>query len=111
MAANLNRRKFLKRSSQAVLAGGVVLSGAPALRAKTTKSSVTGVDYYEKLGVIPLINAAGTYTVLTASIMPDEVQAAVALAARHPVQLNELQDAAGEYLARRLRCEGALVTA
>ncbi len=43
---------------------------------------VKGVDYYEKLGVRPFINAAGTYTVLSASIMPDEVQAAVALASR-----------------------------
>jgi L-seryl-tRNA(Ser) seleniumtransferase len=43
--------------------------------------------------------------------MPDEVQAAVALAAKNPVNLEELQRAAGEYLARRLHCEAALVTA
>src|SRR5207245_7082221 len=49
--------------------------------------------------------------VLTASIMPAEVQAAVALAAKNPVNLNELHDAAGAYLAKRLRCEAALVTA
>jgi L-seryl-tRNA(Ser) seleniumtransferase len=42
--------------------------------------------------------------------MPDEVQVAIALAAKHPVNLNELQEAAGEYLAKRLRCEAALVT-
>jgi L-seryl-tRNA(Ser) seleniumtransferase len=69
------------------------------------------VDYYQKLGVTPFINAAGTYTVLSASTMPDEVQAAVALAARQPVNLNELLDASGAYLAKRLRCEAALVTA
>jgi L-seryl-tRNA(Ser) seleniumtransferase len=69
------------------------------------------VDYYQKLGVTPFINAAGTYTVLTASIMPDEVQAAVALAAKNPVNLNELHDAAGAYLAKQLHCEAALVTA
>ncbi|HEY3937808.1 MAG TPA: aminotransferase class V-fold PLP-dependent enzyme [Bryobacteraceae bacterium] len=71
----------------------------------------TGVDYYEKLGVTKIINAAGTYTFLTASIMPPSVQAAVAEAAKHPVRLAELQKAAGEYLAGRLRCEAALVTA
>jgi len=43
--------------------------------------------------------------------MPDEVQAAMTLAARQPVHINELLDAAGEYLAKRLRCEAALVTA
>jgi L-seryl-tRNA(Ser) seleniumtransferase len=72
---------------------------------------VKAVDYYEKLGVTPFINAAGTYTILTASTMPPEVQAAVALAAQKPVQLNELLAASGEYLAKRLRCEAALVTA
>ncbi|HXW54896.1 MAG TPA: hypothetical protein VEJ67_04040 [Candidatus Cybelea sp.] len=68
------------------------------------------VDYYEKLGVVPFINAAGTYTVLSASTMPREVQAAMALAAQRPVNLNELLVASGKYLAKRLRCEAALVT-
>jgi len=43
--------------------------------------------------------------------MPDEVRAAMELAAAHPVSVNELLDASGEYLAKRLRCEAALVTA
>jgi L-seryl-tRNA(Ser) seleniumtransferase len=70
-----------------------------------------GEDYYDKLGVAKFINAAGTYTVLTASIMPPSVQAAVDRAAKHPVRLLELQKAAGEYLAKRLHCEAAMVTA
>jgi L-seryl-tRNA(Ser) seleniumtransferase len=68
------------------------------------------VDYYQKLGVTPFINAAGTYTVLSASTMPDEVQAAIALAAKKPVNLSELLDASGAYLAKQLHCEAALVT-
>jgi L-seryl-tRNA(Ser) seleniumtransferase len=70
-----------------------------------------GVDYYDKLGVTKIINAAGTYTALTASTMPASVQAAVARAAKHPVRLQELQKAAGDYLARQLKCEAAMVTA
>ena len=58
-----------------------------------------------------IINAAGTYTALTASIMPPSVQAAVARAAKHPVRLAELQNNAGEYLAKKLKCEAALVSA
>jgi L-seryl-tRNA(Ser) seleniumtransferase len=69
-----------------------------------------GEDYYEKLGVAKIINAAGTYTLFTSSIMPAPVQAAMARAAQHPVRLLDLQKAAGEYIARRLRCEAALVT-
>ena len=68
------------------------------------------MDYYQKLGVTPFINAAGTYTVLSASTMPDEVQAAIALAAKKPVNLSELLDASGAYLAKQLHCEAALVT-
>ncbi len=43
--------------------------------------------------------------------MPPQVQAAVARAAKHPVRLLELQKAAGEYLAKQLHCEAAMVTA
>ena len=107
----MSRRKLLRRGTQAVLAGGAALSGIPTLESRAfSKSAPPAVDYYQKLGVTPFINAAGTYTVLSASTMPDEVQAAIALAARQPVNLNELLDASGAYLAKRLRCEDALVT-
>jgi L-seryl-tRNA(Ser) seleniumtransferase len=69
-----------------------------------------GEDYYAKLGVPTIINAAGTYTTLTAACMPSQVLAAVQKAALHPVRLRELQQQAGEYIARRLNCEGAIVT-
>src|SRR5437667_7829851 len=112
MSSTISRRKLLRTGGQALIAGGVALCGSPALEAKSSsKSSAKGVDYYQKLGVTPFINAAGTYTVLSASTMPDAVQAAISLASRNPVNLNELLDAAGEYLAKRLRCEAALVTA
>jgi L-seryl-tRNA(Ser) seleniumtransferase len=91
--------------------GGVALSGISNLEAQeSAKTAPKVVDYYQKLGVTPFINAAGTYTVLSASSMPDEVRAAVELAAKRPVNLNELLDASGVYLARKLRCEAALVT-
>ena len=108
MAEKISRRKLIERSSQAIVAGGLGvygLSGVPAEAA-----AVKGVDYYEKLGVETFINAAGTYTFLTASTMPPEVQAAVALAALKPVNLMELHEATGKYLAEKLHCGGALVT-
>src|SRR5581483_8877565 len=90
------------------LAGGALaLRGASAAE---VERGGEGEDYYDKLGVTKIINAAGTYTILTASTMPPSVQAAVARAARHPVRLLELQQKAGEYLARRLKCEAAMVT-
>jgi len=112
MPEKMGRRKLLREGTEAIVAGGVgayaaAVAGAPPATAAVTAK---GVDYYEKLGVIPFINAAGTYTILSASIMPDEVQAAVALAAKKPVNLLELHEAAGNYLAKKLRCGGALVT-
>jgi len=104
---SISRRKLLRQGIQAV-AGGVAIGRALPANASTPAASA--VDYYQRLGVTPFINAAGTYTILSASTMPDEVQAAIALAAKRPVHLMELHKAAGEYLARRLRCEGALVT-
>ena len=107
----MSRRKLLRKGTQAVLAGGAALSGIISLEPRAfSKSARQTVDYYQKLGVTPFINAAGTYTVLSASTMPDEVQAAIVLASRQPVNLNELIDASGTYLAKQLRCEAALVT-
>src|SRR6476469_9160021 len=112
MPGTISRRKLLRSGGQAIVAGGAAVCAGSALPAvASSRPKVKGVDYYQKLGVATFINAAGTYTTLTASTMPDEVQAAVALAALHPVNLIELHDAAGQYLAKRLRCEGALVTA
>ncbi len=108
----MSRRKLLRNGAQAVLAGSAALSGIPNLEAQgSAKSAPKAVDYYQRLGVTPFINAAGTYTVLSASTMRDEVRAAIELAARQPVNLNELIEASGAYLAKRLRCEAALVTA
>jgi len=112
MSAKLSRRNLIKKSAGAALAGTAAALATPIAPAgAVAKPPVKGVDYYEKLGVTPFINAAGTYTTLSASTMPEEVQAAVALASQHPVNIVELQDAAGEYLAKKLKCEAALITA
>ena len=110
MRRKISRRKLLATGGQAIV-GAAAVCGTPAFARESRKpTSAKGVDYYAKLGVTPFINAAGTYTVLSASIMPPEVQAAIALASKQPVHLNELLLASGEYLAKQLRCEAALVT-
>ena len=83
------RRSFFSWTRNALAATGV-------LRASPGEAAVpsAGVDYYDKLGVTKIINAAGTYTALTASTMPPPVLAALTEAARHPVRLAELQQKA-----------------
>ena len=112
MSRFMTRRKFFRKTGQTLMASGAVAYGSAAgeLRAKGHPSE-KGVDYYSKLGVTPFINAAGTFTILSASILPPQVQAAMTRAAEQPVNIEELHRAAGEYLARRLHCEAALVTA
>jgi L-seryl-tRNA(Ser) seleniumtransferase len=106
----LSRRSFFRWTSSvaASLGIGPLLSSNTA--AASAPASVEGEDYYDKLGVPKIINAAGTYTILTAACMPPSVLASVQKAAMHPVRLHDLQTKAGAYIAQRLRCEGAVVT-
>ncbi|HUS10820.1 MAG TPA: hypothetical protein VMZ30_10165 [Pyrinomonadaceae bacterium] len=67
-------------------------------------------DFYRELGVRTFINAAGTYTLLSASLMLPEVVAAMSYAAKHFVDIEELQTAAGERIAALIGCEAAMVT-
>jgi L-seryl-tRNA(Ser) seleniumtransferase len=109
----LTRRGFLQWSQSMLAMLGVaplVGSSAEAFAAPSSAAGAASADYYAKLGVTKMINAAGTYTMYTASVMPPQVQLAVAQAAKHPVHLRDLQVKSGEYLAQKLRCEGAVVT-
>ena len=67
-------------------------------------------DLFKELGVRTFINAAGTYTALTSSLMPQEVVAAYDYGSHHFVNLIELQDAVGARIATMLKCESAMVT-
>ncbi|MCC7341709.1 MAG: aminotransferase class V-fold PLP-dependent enzyme [Bryobacterales bacterium] len=67
-------------------------------------------DYFRELGVQPFINAAGTYTALTASLMPLEVRDAWQYATGHYVKLTELQDAVGARIAELTGADAAMVT-
>jgi L-seryl-tRNA(Ser) seleniumtransferase len=105
------RRRFFGWTTNALATIGLLETSAQGGTDAAHSSHAEGEDYYDKLGVTKIINAAGTYTMFTASIMPPSVQAAVAKAAKHPVRLAELQKKAGEYIARKLKCEAALVSA
>lgn len=103
-----SRRRFLETVSGLPLVGGFVAAvTAPAAAAPAARG---GRDYLNELGVRPFINAAGTYTAMTASLMLPEVMDAITYASKHYVMLDELHDKVGERIAGRLRCEAAMVT-
>lgn len=69
-----------------------------------------GPGVYESLGLKHVINATGTFTDLGGSIMPPDVVAAWAEAARHFVDMFELQDRVGGRIAELVGAEAAMVT-
>ena len=103
-----SRRRFLETVSTLPVVRGVM--GASAVPAVAAAAGKGGRDYFRELGVRPFINAAGTYTAMTASLMPPEVMDAINYASQHYVMLDELHDKVGERIATRLRCEAAMVT-
>src|SRR5438093_2248283 len=104
-----SRRRFLEIVSGLPIVGGIV--GARAVPAEAAAPRSTGGrDYFRELGVRPFINAAGTYTAMTASLMPPEVMEAINYASKHYVMLDDLHDKVGERIATLLHCEAAMVT-
>jgi uncharacterized pyridoxal phosphate-dependent enzyme len=103
-----SRRRFLELVSGLPIVGGVV--DATTMPAAAAAAPPAGRDYFRELGVRPFINAAGTYTAMTASLMPPEVMGAINYASRHYVMLDELHDKVGERIATLLHCEAAMVT-
>jgi uncharacterized pyridoxal phosphate-dependent enzyme len=101
-----NRRTFL--GALATVPGlGFLAPG----QATAAQRSSPGRDIIEELGVRPFINAAGTYTAMTGSLMPPEVVAAIEVASHKYVKLTELQDAIGARIADLLQCESAMISA
>jgi L-seryl-tRNA(Ser) seleniumtransferase len=83
-------------------ASSVATGGATGLRA--------GTNVYQAIGVRPLINARGTFTIISGSTMLPEVREAMDAAARKYVHLDELADAVGARLAELTGAEWGLVT-
>src|SRR5262245_30169260 len=102
-----SRRRFLELVSSLPLVGSFVEAGAATA---TAAPLPTARDIFRELGVRPFINAAGTYTAMTASLMPPEVMAAINYASKHYVMLDELHDKVGARIATLLKCESAMVT-
>src|SRR6476646_4052828 len=103
-----SRRRFLEIVSGMPLLGGFI--GAHTMPAAAAPAKTAGRDFFRELGVRPFINAAGTYTAMTASLMPPEVMDAINYASKYYVMLDELHDRVGERIATLVRAEAAMVT-
>ena len=105
----LSRRKLLKQLSSVPLLGGL-LGGTAITAAAQPVASLVRRDYFKELGLRTFINAAGTYTSMTGSLMSEEVVQAILYASNEYVTLDELQEKVGARIASMVKCEDAMVT-
>jgi len=108
-----SRRRFLESLAASPMFAGVRRDHSRATDAgaeSVATAAKGGRDYFRELGIRPFINAAGTYTAMTASLMPPEVMDAINYASKQYVMLDELHDRVGERIAKLVRAEAAMVT-
>jgi uncharacterized pyridoxal phosphate-dependent enzyme len=102
----MQRRDLLKYLSLTPLAAGAaVITPVTAQAAPTAKR-----DLFKELGVRTFINAAGTYTAMTGSLMHDYVKETIMDASTDFCMMDELQDKVGEKIAKLVHSEAAVVT-
>ncbi len=101
----VSRRGALKTGAGLAL-GGVLGAADETAAAPTARTQ----SVYQAIGVKHIINATGTVTTLGGSLMPPEVVAAWSDAAKHFVDLSELQDKVGTQIAKLVGVEAAMVT-
>ncbi len=93
----MKRRSLLKAAATAPM---LTANAAPAPK----------LDYLKELGIKPIINAAGSYTMFTGSLMRPEVVTAIESMSHHFVRINELHDAVGKRIAAMVGAPAAMVS-
>ncbi|MBV8808417.1 MAG: Cys/Met metabolism pyridoxal-phosphate-dependent protein, partial [Acidobacteriaceae bacterium] len=91
------------------------MGSAPALLARRATALPDAThppsNIYQKIGVRPVINCRGTYTIIGGSLELPEVTAAQQAAGQHYVQLDELADGIGQRLVELTGAEWGMVSA
>jgi L-seryl-tRNA(Ser) seleniumtransferase len=101
----LNRREMFVR-------GGLLAALFPALAQRRAEAAALkiGTEIYQSIGVKPIINCKGTFTIISGSQTLPEVKAAMDQASRHYVHLDELMDAVGKRLSELTQAEWGMVS-
>src|SRR4029079_4520613 len=105
----MKRRDIIKSLSLLPFTGGVlgsVLSPQSAIASPSGKKR----NLFKELGVRTFINAAGTLTFMTGSLMHDYVLDTINGASKDFCLLDELQNKVGEKIASLVHSESAVVT-
>ncbi|MCP5411326.1 MAG: PLP-dependent transferase [Alphaproteobacteria bacterium] len=109
-----SRRDLLKTSGAAsALAAAPLAGAAPAAAAPMALPRLTGLEAdncFTRIGVRPLINARGTYTIISGSRSLPAVKQAMFEASHYYVDLDEMMDGIGARLAQINQAEWGIVT-
>jgi uncharacterized pyridoxal phosphate-dependent enzyme len=105
--AGVTRRELLQVGN--VLALPVLLGGARAT-AEEAGPLTPGPRIYQSIGVEPIVNCRGTFTIIGGSVVRPEVRAAMEAASKHYVQIDELADGVGQRLAELTGAEWGMVS-
>lgn len=105
----MKRRDLLKYISVAPVAGSAIIGDLGTAQAANSNVSAKR-DLFKELGIRTFINAAGTYTAMTASLMRPATIQAIREAAQKFCMLDEVQDKVGERIAKITHAEAAVVT-
>ncbi|MDQ6759423.1 MAG: aminotransferase class V-fold PLP-dependent enzyme [Acidobacteriota bacterium] len=104
-----SRRKLLQSSG--AMAGAALWTGQ---RGATAAPASTGLQFgpnlYESIGVTPIVNCRGTFTIITGSQSLPEVKKAMEEASRHYVNMDELMNAVGQRLSELTKADWGIVT-
>jgi len=109
----MKRRQAIKNLS-ILPVSGVALGSSLTLGSVLTSCSSASEperDIFKELGIRTIINARGTVTILSASIMHDEVLKTIQFSSQKYAAINEVQDAVGKKIAELCHAEAAMVTA
>src|SRR5215813_12507737 len=109
----VSRRELFRRSALLTLPAlfsNKVVAAASAATPEALPLATDVKDVYRSIGVRPLINARGTFTIISGSLMLPEVRAAIDAAAQQHVHLDELMAAIGARLAELTKAEWGMVS-
>ena len=101
-------RRDLFRGGGAAAFGGLLGGAAETAPAAPLRF---GTEIYESIGVRPIVNCKGTFTIIGGSLSMPEVKRAMEDASRHFVHLDELMAAVSKRLAELTQAEYGIVTA
>lgn len=106
----LSRRTLLKHLSAAPFIGGLLVSGVPVNPVFAGAVKSIKRNLFKELGVRTFINATGTMTYMTGSLMRDEVVQTIMDTSDDFCMLDELEDEVGKRIAKMVHSEAAVVT-